>query len=202
MKTYPSEINVPGPNAVTLQWIQRTRAQRVAELGVYRGHTSLGIAKLLGPGATLDLFDFEDVVQVVAARAREVSSCTVRAHGNSYKLRDSYNTSLKKLLATTPPGTFLWDYVFIDGAHTWDVDGFSFLLCDMLLAPGGHIDLDDYQWTLESSAALGNFQVTLDCYTQEQIREKQVATICELLVARRGYEIIVPEKIYKKHRKP
>lgn len=198
MRTYPFELNVTGPNLVTLHWIEHTRAKRVAEFGVYRGHTSLEIAKLLGPEATLDLFDFEDVVQAVAARAREVSTCTVGAHGNSYKLRDSYATSLKQVLADTPTGTPLWDYIFIDGAHTWDVDGFAFLLCDMLLAPGGHIDFDDYHWTLESSTTLGSFKVTLDCYTQEQLKEKQVASICEILVKRRGYTTVVPEKIYRK----
>jgi predicted O-methyltransferase YrrM len=40
----------------------------------------------------------------------------------------------------------LFDFVFIDGAHTWDVDGFAFLLVDKLLKPGGWIIFDDLHW--------------------------------------------------------
>jgi hypothetical protein len=38
------------------------------------------------------------------------------------------------------------DFVFIDGSHTWEVDGFAFLLVDKLLKPGGWILFDDLYW--------------------------------------------------------
>jgi predicted O-methyltransferase YrrM len=44
----------------------------------------------------------------------------------------------------------LYDFVFIDGAHTWDVDGFAFLLVDKLLKPGGWILFDDLYWRLDA----------------------------------------------------
>ncbi len=40
-----------------------------------------------------------------------------------------------------------FDFVFIDGGHTWDSDGFSFLLADRLLKPGGWMLFDDFLWT-------------------------------------------------------
>ncbi len=43
----------------------------------------------------------------------------------------------------------VFDFVFLDGAHTWDVDGFAFLLVDRLLKPGGWILLDDLDWRLD-----------------------------------------------------
>jgi predicted O-methyltransferase YrrM len=43
----------------------------------------------------------------------------------------------------------LFDFVFIDGAHTWEVDGFAFLLVDKLLKPGGWILFDDLDWTVD-----------------------------------------------------
>lgn len=198
MKTYPDELNVFGPNELTLAWIKKTAPQHVAEFGVYRGHTTLEIARLLGPGATLDLFDFEDVAEKVASEARAISSCIVRAHGNSYKIRDSYTWSLKKLLESPNPPR--WDYVFLDGAHTWDVDGFAFLLCDLLLAPGGYMDFDDYHWRIADSPSLGSFPLTAECYTEAQTHDKQVAAIVELLVKRKGYTVEQPEKIFRKPR--
>jgi predicted O-methyltransferase YrrM len=44
----------------------------------------------------------------------------------------------------------LFDFVFVDGAHTWDVDGFAFLLVDKLLKPGGWILFDDLHWKLDA----------------------------------------------------
>jgi predicted O-methyltransferase YrrM len=43
-----------------------------------------------------------------------------------------------------------YDFVFIDGAHTWDVDALAFTLADRLLVPGGWILFDDLDWTLDA----------------------------------------------------
>jgi predicted O-methyltransferase YrrM len=43
----------------------------------------------------------------------------------------------------------LYDFIFIDGAHSWDVDGLAFALADRLLKPGGHILLDDLDWRFD-----------------------------------------------------
>ena len=42
-----------------------------------------------------------------------------------------------------------FDFVFIDGAHTWDVDALAFSLADRLLVPGGWMLLDDLDWVLD-----------------------------------------------------
>jgi len=42
-----------------------------------------------------------------------------------------------------------YDFVFIDGAHTWDVDALAFSLTDRLLRPGGWILFDDLDWKLD-----------------------------------------------------
>lgn len=39
-----------------------------------------------------------------------------------------------------------YDFVFIDGAHTWDTDALAFALVDRLLMPGGWILFDDLSW--------------------------------------------------------
>jgi predicted O-methyltransferase YrrM len=40
----------------------------------------------------------------------------------------------------------LYDFVFLDGAHTWLEDGLAFLLIERLLKPGGWVHLDDLAW--------------------------------------------------------
>jgi predicted O-methyltransferase YrrM len=40
----------------------------------------------------------------------------------------------------------LYDFVFLDGAHTWLEDGLALLLIERLLKPGGWIHLDDLAW--------------------------------------------------------
>ena len=39
-----------------------------------------------------------------------------------------------------------YDFVFIDGRHTWDADALAFSLVDRLLVPGGWILFDDLDW--------------------------------------------------------
>jgi predicted O-methyltransferase YrrM len=68
----------------------------------------------------------------------------------------------------------LFDFVFIDGAHTWDVDGFAFLLVDKLLKPGGWILFDDLHWKLDAERWP---EVPDDQRSLEQVRE-----VWELLV--------------------
>ncbi|HEY3864497.1 MAG TPA: class I SAM-dependent methyltransferase [Solirubrobacteraceae bacterium] len=68
----------------------------------------------------------------------------------------------------------LFDFVFIDGAHTWDVDGFTFLLVDKLLKPGGWILFDDLDWRMDAERWPG--------VPEEQRSIAQVREVWNLLV--------------------
>jgi hypothetical protein len=48
--------------------------------------------------------------------------------------------------------TPIFDYCFLDGAHTFSIDALNFFLCDKLTRIGGFIDFDDYNWTLRGSS--------------------------------------------------
>lgn len=197
-RNYPSKLAVSGPDLTTVEWVRKTGARHVAELGVYRGGTTKLIAAALPEDGSLDLFDFADTLERVVPAAKAVARCPVRGHGNSHKLLDSYCWSLMRVLREHPEP--IWDYVYLDGAHTWAVDGFAFLLCDRLLRPGGYIDFDDYRWTLGKSPSLNprQFSLTSKLYTREQIRTPQVELVCTLLAERAGYEAALPRKIYQK----
>ncbi len=139
-----------------------------------------------------------EVAEVAAALAAD-GHANVVAHPNSRRLLDSYNWSLMRVLAEHEAPVF--DYVFLDGAHTWAHDALAFVLADRLLAEGGYLDFDDYAWSLRDSPTM-NPQAFPDVerlYTDEQIDARQVALVVDVLVRRDGrYEEVVPNKIFRK----
>jgi predicted O-methyltransferase YrrM len=70
-----------------------------------------------------------------------------------------------------------FDFCFLDGAHTWDVDGLAFALLDLVLVPGGMIVFDDLDWTYATSPTLANVPAP------EQMRQTPgIRKVVELLV--------------------
>ena len=74
-----------------------------------------------------------------------------------------------------------YDFCFIDGAHTWDTDGFAFCLVDRLLRPGGWIVFDDMDWTYATSPSLAQADWVKEKPPLEQTT-KGVRKVFELLV--------------------
>jgi hypothetical protein len=171
----------------------------IAEVGVWHGDTSVLLAELLPDDGFLHIFDYDPIVQSTKRRLADAGYTNVSAFGCSMKSRDSYNWSLMKLIASNPLP--IYDYIFLDGSHTWDIDGLAFLLLDRLLKPGGFMDFDDYGWTMADSPTL-NPTVSphiLDWFTAEQIQTPHVALIVELLAKRDNrYKEIISNKIFRK----
>jgi hypothetical protein len=199
VRAMPEVLAVDGPNEPTLEFLRSVEVTTIAEIGIYRGLTSVQIAEYLDGRGELHLFDFEDLVADVSGRLKAAGHDNVVVHGNSRKLLDSYNWSLMKLLRESAEPVF--DYVFLDGAHTWAVDGFAFFLIDRLLKVGGYLDLDDYGWSLGQSPTMNPdvFPMTGELHTDEQIGERQVALVVDLLVRRDPrYEQVVGNRIFRK----
>ncbi|MDQ3678046.1 MAG: class I SAM-dependent methyltransferase [Actinomycetota bacterium] len=187
------------PNKQTVDFFKASGCRTFAEIGVYKGDTSRKIADHLAGKGEIHLFDFDDNVARVVSGLRAAGHENIVAHGNSRKLMDSYNWSLMRLLREHPEPLF--DYVFLDGAHTWGFDALAFLLLDRLLVDGGCMDFDDYWWTAARSPTMNPevFQATSKLYTEEQIEERQVALVVDLLVRRDPrYEEVVENKIFRK----
>jgi predicted O-methyltransferase YrrM len=200
LHSYPSgELNVTSANSQTVAFFAASGCRTYAELGVYEGDTALAIATSLEGAGELHLFDFDDRVKAVAERLRTAGYENVFTYPNSRRLLDSYNWSLMQLLDEHRGPVF--DYVFVDGAHTWAHDALAFLLVDRLLRPGGYIDFDDYTWTLRNSPSMNPtvFPEVRRLYTDDQIDTAQVALVVDLLVRLDGaYEEVVPNKIFRK----
>ena len=193
------DLNVPGPNLRTVEFFAATGCRRYAEVGVYRGDTVLRIAELMAGDGEVHVFDFDDRLAPVVERLSAAGHANVVAHPNSRRLMDSYNWSLMRLLAEHDGPVF--DYVFLDGAHTWALDALAFCLIDRLLAPGGYVDFDDYSWTLAGSPSMRPevFPDVRRLYSDEQINRAQIALVVDLLVRRDpSYSEVVPDKIFRK----
>jgi predicted O-methyltransferase YrrM len=197
---YPSSgLAVEGPNLTTVEHFRGSGASVFAEIGVYEGETTLAIAEILAGRGQIHLFDFEDKVTAAVERLHREGHRNVVAHPNSRKLLDSYNWSLMRLLRERRGPVF--DYVFLDGAHTWATDALAFVLIDRLLQPGGHVEFDDYYWTIERSPSMNprSFPASDRMYTPEQMAEAQVALVVDLLVRPdERYEEIVENRLFRK----
>jgi predicted O-methyltransferase YrrM len=193
------QLNVMGANERTVEFFSQTTASSYAEIGVYKGDTATEIANQLDGRGHLHLFDYDDRLREVERLLRTAGHDNVTLYPNSRRLLDSYNWSLMQLLAEHRGPIF--DYVFLDGAHTWAHDALAFLLIDRLLLPGGYIDFDDYTWTLRKSPSMNPavFPEVEQLYTDDQIDTAQVALVVDLLVKLDpAYEEVVPNKIFRK----
>jgi predicted O-methyltransferase YrrM len=194
-----TDLKVDGPNERTVAFFAQTGCRRYAEIGVYKGDTAARIAEVLGGRGELHLFDFEDRLVPVLRRLGAAGHANVVGHPNSRRLMDSYNWSLMQVLAEHEGPAF--DYVFLDGAHTWAHDALAFALADRLLEPGGYLDFDDYAWTLRDSPSMNPaaFPDVRQLYSDAQIEARQVALVVDLLVRRDPrYEEVVPDKVFRK----
>ncbi len=70
-----------------------------------------------------------------------------------------------------------FDFCYLDGAHTWDVDGFAFLLLDRLMKPGGWVLFDDLDWSLAEDP-----DVKPGDLPEEERLARQVRLVWDLLV--------------------
>jgi predicted O-methyltransferase YrrM len=196
---YPRALRVYGHDEVTIDFIKSTECRHIAEFGIFEGYTSLEFARFLNNRGELHLFDYQDRVDAVQKKLAEAGFRNVRTFGCSYKLMDSYNWSLAKLLEESSGP--IYDYAFLDGAHTWAVDALNMLLADRLLKVGGYMDFDDYNWSLRKSPSMNpkKFPLTKKMFTEEQIDAKQVKMIVDILVRKdTRYREVVPNKIFQK----
>lgn len=198
---YPEELDVRKANKAVIDFIAslHDRPEIIAEIGVYRGFTTKKLAEMLGPDAEIHLYDYATVVDRVATELEAQGHTKVLRWGNSNLVLDSYNWSLARALERYEEP--IYDYVLLDGAHTWVHDALAFLLIDRLVKPGGYVQFDDYDWTLAESKSMNPkaFPKTSKWFTNEQIQAKQVKMIFDLLVRRdENYVEGVPNQVFQK----
>ena len=200
MSWYPDRLAVSALGTpATIEFIKSRFGKyeffNYAEFGIYEGATALAVADYF-PNCTLFLFDFHRTIERNKHRFIDYSQRTL-FYGNSDRYQDSYNWSLSKLIETHPDLKF--DYVFLDGAHTFSIDALTFFICKSMLNPGSYLDFDDYDWRiLGSSLDPTKIPEIESQYTSEQISDYQVARIINQFVKTDiDFREIVSNKIYR-----
>ena len=88
----------------------------------------------------------------------------------------SFTWELMRIMRDTPERQF--EFVFLDGGHTWDVTGFAFCLADRMLKPGGWMLFDDLDWTIKNSPSVSGTGIS-----DEEANTAQVGLVFDILVA-------------------
>jgi predicted O-methyltransferase YrrM len=135
----------PAQGRLVYDHVQRTGARDVLELGTAHG---VGAAYMAAAGANVTTVDFAGASydpgpEEVARRAgvtvnvvREFSSYTWWLKTQVEQRSDAHGN-------VTPA----YDFVYLDGAKNWTIDGLAVILIEKLLRPGGWLLMDDLDWT-------------------------------------------------------
>ena len=176
-------------------WMRRNQAEtireifienkikNVLELGFSYGVSTCYIASILeelgcnGKITTIDRLCSKTKVPNLETNLKKLN---LEKYVEFFYEERSYTWRLMKFLEETPRRKF--DFCYIDGAHSWDVDGFSFFLIDKLLKPGGIILFDDLNWTKAKSLEKRSICKSNLNIPEEELITAQVKKVFELLV--------------------
>lgn len=171
------------------EFVRASRPRAVLELGFAHGVSScyIGAALQANRQGLLTTIDLEKARRRQPAIGELLGRTRLEAWVRPIFTPSSYTWELMRLLEATEPGEHPFDFVFVDGAHRWETDGFAFFLADRLLAPGGWILFDDLHWTYASSPALRDTPA-VTAMPPEERETPQVGKVFDLLVRRQpGY---------------
>ncbi len=173
----------PERGKLLYDFIIETRPERILELGFAHGTSACYMAAALQENGGGSLVAIDN--QSARRRDPNIHSLMEQTGLESFITpvfaQRSYTWELMKLLeqqtmaGRTEP---CFDFVFIDGAHTWDADGLAFLLADRLLEPGGHVLFDDVTWTPSECAE----EAWVQALPEEEREIAHVEKVLQLLV--------------------
>ncbi|HET6550467.1 MAG TPA: class I SAM-dependent methyltransferase [Solirubrobacter sp.] len=75
-----------------------------------------------------------------------------------------------------------FDFVYLDGAKNWTIDGLAVVLAEKLLRPGGWLLMDDLQWTYDRGREVTDGIVHRELSEPER-REPHLRAVFDLIVA-------------------
>ncbi|SRR6266545_280379 len=131
--------------------VRRTRPREILELGTSYGVSAAYMAAALDANGEGRITTVDHVRSNSPEELLSRLDPAVAGRIEFVRIRDSsYTWWLKEQVAarTDASGNCepRYDFVFLDGAHNWTVDGLSVVLIERLLRPGGWLLLDDLDW--------------------------------------------------------
>lgn len=163
------------------EFILETRPRRILELGFKHGVSTCYMAAALdelgeGKITTIDRLGAKDLQPNADALLQKLG---LQKYATVFYEPTSYIWRLMKFLEEDPEPVF--DLCYLDGAHSWFVDGFAFFLVDRLLKKDGWIIFDDLNWTYGTSEALRNTDLVRRMPAEER-DSCQIRKVFDLLV--------------------
>lgn len=157
------------------------RPSRVLELGFAHGVSTCYLAGALEDvgGESIVTIDRTYALQRDPNIIELLERCKLSHMVDVVLTETSYTWELLRFIRDPSPPLF--DFVYVDGAHLWDVDGFAFFLADRLLRRGGWILFDDLDWKIDDSPSMGNVP-WVRALPEEQRTAKQICLVYDLLV--------------------
>lgn len=160
--------------------VRSNQVRAVLELGFAHGVSTCYLAAAVrqegGQVVTIDL----ECVRTLEPNVEELlEKCGLRSSATVYFEPTSYTWRLMRMLEEDPTPRF--DLCYIDGAHSWFVDGFAFFLVDRLLRPGGWIVFDDLDWTYATSPRLADIP-TVRAMPADERETAHIRKVWDLLV--------------------
>lgn len=171
----------PKRGHILYEFIKEHRLTRCLELGFCHGVGTIwlaGAVRSLGGGKVVSV-DLQSALENNPNAHELVQRAGLQDLVELHFDPLSYTWHLKRNLASYMQEPF--DFVFIDGAHTWDTDGFAFFLVEKVLRPGGWILFDDLDWSYAISPTFKDSEF-LRSLTDEQKNTPQIRAVWENLV--------------------
>lgn len=177
---------------------------RYGEIGVFKGDTLLGVVQGLPPNSEIHIFDKEPAINATFTNIGSLAltknvSLVAHVTPNGGSMVD-YNLDLLQLCLQVKNSIIEpWDFIYVDGAHTFHNDALAFVFVDCMLRPnGGLVAFDDYDWTLASSPTT-NKDLIKNTLPSLLIDQPQIHVVVENVVKDIfQYETLVEKVLYKK----
>jgi predicted O-methyltransferase YrrM len=169
----------PSEGERLISFMQEHGLRAALELGFCHGVSTCYLAAGVGPEGRVTTIDRNAARSLTPNVEALLARCSLRDRVDVFYEPRSYNWRLMKLLEAHPEPRF--DLCFIDGAHSWQDDGFAFLLCDRLLRKGGWVVFDDLDWTLARAPDVFSRSLS-GKLTPEERHTPQIRRVYELLV--------------------
>lgn len=163
------------------RFIREHHLTRVLELGFAHGVSTCYIAaavRAAGGGSVVSI-DLQSARHRTPSAEELLDRCGCRDLVTLHYEPTSYNWRLMRMLEADPRPQF--DLCFVDGAHSWEVDGLAFFLVDRLLVPGGWLIFDDLDWTHAASPTAGATERVRQMPEDERTTA-QIGKVYQLLV--------------------
>jgi predicted O-methyltransferase YrrM len=174
----------PAQGRLVYEHIVQSGARDALELGTAHG---VGAAYMAAAGARVTTVDFagaaydpspEQVLQRAGVRdrvtiVREFSSYTWWLKERIEERADAHGN--------VEP---CFDFIYLDGAKNWTIDGLAVVLVEKLLRPGGWLLMDDLEWTYSDSPS----RVATDGIVHRELSEPErtqphLRAVFDLIVA-------------------